>query len=546
MERRAHKGGCEVRQGGSGPMLVGYAATFNEPSQDLGGFIETIDPQCFAKTVTEADVRGLGNHDVNWLLGRTKPGTMRLATDAVGLRYEIDINPEDPDGQRALAKVKRGDWDGSSFGFTTIRDEWNWNAQPVQRRLLEVALADVGPVTYPAYLDTSVAARALERVAAKLKKPVDELVDAMRSGHIRSLIDAPAPTERTEPVFTFETREARAGKSISAATAETLRAAIRQIQSLLDGSDGPEPAATNPGDEMGDGSEGTNPQGAPTGNYPALSGTNSLERDVQLRTLAALAEFRAIPDMGGDPANMEAMAGAVVAAYHAKLTQLGLEPCEDGFLMHAVADQDGDRDGDGPTLWKVLDDNAKWYILANGGSADVIAFEELPFWCSPMMDIGMRSEFHMSPDLAQAMLRMRERDQEAIEAGIDIEHRAATGSTTLPLGTRNEIWDAGKAAKSLDPKDFPKAFFWVDPAKPADEIGSYKLGFAEELHGTGSGEATLHAVWGGVTAVAGVLKGARGGVDIPAADVPGVKAKVEAYYKKAAKQYGDDSITVPW
>ena len=169
-------------------MIVGYASVFNRDRSDMG-FIEQVDPSAFDKTLQSADVRGLVNHDPSWLIGRTKAGTMRLSTDNVGLRYEIDINPNDPDGQRALAKVQRGDLDGSSFSFNTIRDAWNWATSPPQRRLLEVGLIDVGPVTFPAYPDSTAAARALEPIAAKTGHTVDKLVSAMRTGEIRSLID---------------------------------------------------------------------------------------------------------------------------------------------------------------------------------------------------------------------------------------------------------------------------------------------------------------------------------------------------------------------
>jgi HK97 family phage prohead protease len=195
-ETRAFKTSCEVRDTESGPTIVGYAAVFNSDSLDMG-FIEQVDPGAFSKTLQEADVRGLFNHDSNWLLGRSKAGTLRLSVDRTGLRYEIDVNAQDPDGQRAIAKVRRGDCDGSSFTFQTIRDEWNWEASPPQRRLLEVSLVDVGPVTYPAYPDATAAARALEPVASRVGRPVDELVTALRSGEIRSLLkEATVPTSR--------------------------------------------------------------------------------------------------------------------------------------------------------------------------------------------------------------------------------------------------------------------------------------------------------------------------------------------------------------
>lgn len=121
----------------------------------------------------------------------------------------------------------------------------------------------------------------------------------------------------------------------------------------------------------------------------------------------------------------------------------------------------------------------------------------------------------------------------------DLDDRAASGSTSLDLGGRDESWDAGTAKKALDPGDYSKAFFWRDPKGDPKTLAAYKLPFATPSGG-------LHAVWKGVTAAAAVIQGGRGGANIPDADVAGVKGKIAAYYRKAAKKYDDDTITVPW
>jgi HK97 family phage prohead protease len=144
---------------GQRPRILGYGAVFNEWSDDLGGFRERIAPGAFAGSLQRDDIRSLFNHDPNHVLGRNLAGTLRLAEDAVGLALEV----EPPDAQWAadlLASIRRGDISGMSFGFRTLRDEWMpVQAGPSERVLVEVALYDVGPVTFPAYPQTSVTVR---------------------------------------------------------------------------------------------------------------------------------------------------------------------------------------------------------------------------------------------------------------------------------------------------------------------------------------------------------------------------------------------------
>lgn len=141
-----------------GDELRGYAARFNSDSGDLGGFIETIAPGAFGRSLASgADVRALFNHDPNHVLGRTKAGTLRLREDQRGLWFAVVL----PDSQvaRDLAQsVKRRDISQMSFAFSVVRESWA-PAKPGElprRTLLEVNLLDVSPVTYPAYAETNV------------------------------------------------------------------------------------------------------------------------------------------------------------------------------------------------------------------------------------------------------------------------------------------------------------------------------------------------------------------------------------------------------
>jgi phage head maturation protease len=92
------------------------------------------------------------------VLGRNKAGTLTLIEDEVGLRMEIDP-PDTQTGRDVLAMIRRGDIDQASFGFQTIRDDWEQLEDQVLRTLIEVKLFDVSPVTFPAYPQTTVQVR---------------------------------------------------------------------------------------------------------------------------------------------------------------------------------------------------------------------------------------------------------------------------------------------------------------------------------------------------------------------------------------------------
>jgi len=147
-------------EGEGAPLISGYAALFGALSEDLGGFRERIQAGAFAKTVREADVRALWQHDVNYVLGRSKAGTLELSEDEQGLAFTIKP-PETQWARDALVTMRRGDVDQMSFGFEAVRDEWEQEAGgEAIRTLVEVKLYDVSPVTFPAYPQTSAEVRA--------------------------------------------------------------------------------------------------------------------------------------------------------------------------------------------------------------------------------------------------------------------------------------------------------------------------------------------------------------------------------------------------
>lgn len=167
LERRIYPA-AELRVDGAEgqrSMIRGHAAVYDQLSEDLGGFRERIAAGAFTRTLKDADVRALINHDANLILGRNRAGTLRLAEDDVGLAVEID--PPDTQYARDLMhSIDRRDITGMSFGFYTVDDRWAKVDGEWVRTLLDVELFDVSPVAFPAYPQTGVAVRGLEAARA--------------------------------------------------------------------------------------------------------------------------------------------------------------------------------------------------------------------------------------------------------------------------------------------------------------------------------------------------------------------------------------------
>ena len=127
------------------------------------------------------------NHDPNQLLGRfdasrATGNTLALEIDEVGLRFDLALPRSRSDVYEA---VERGDLQGCSFKFVIGEERWDRpDDGPWKRRIDKIAsVLDVGPVTTPAYKDTTVEARARhEAVERKTAEPASESpVDLLRN-----------------------------------------------------------------------------------------------------------------------------------------------------------------------------------------------------------------------------------------------------------------------------------------------------------------------------------------------------------------------------
>ena len=189
-ETRFHKTELRIDQTEGEPTkLVGYAATFDSLSHDLGGFREKIAPGTFARSIRKKqDVIGNVDHDDSRILARTTAGTLILEEDIKGLRFSIKI-PNTTAGKDCLENVRNGNYSGCSFAFVTVKDDFSKADGETIRELQDVDLFDVSVVCTPAYPDTELALRSLKAWEKRAEhdeedeeedeeeKPEDETVD---------------------------------------------------------------------------------------------------------------------------------------------------------------------------------------------------------------------------------------------------------------------------------------------------------------------------------------------------------------------------------
>jgi HK97 family phage prohead protease len=164
LERRSFAE-CRAEASDNGKKIRGYAIRFMSLSQDLGGFKEMIAPDAVDRTLSEGlDVRALVDHDSGKVIGRTRAGTLMLRKDSSGLRIEIEPDEEISFARDIMRAVARGDVSGMSFGFRSLSDEWNYDADPWVRTVTDMRIAEVSIVAFPAYqaTDVSVAQRSLQ------------------------------------------------------------------------------------------------------------------------------------------------------------------------------------------------------------------------------------------------------------------------------------------------------------------------------------------------------------------------------------------------
>jgi Escherichia/Staphylococcus phage prohead protease len=171
----------EVRTLANGQKQVsGYAIVWNSRSVDLGGFTEICSPKMLNRTLKEnPDVLMLRDHKQELLLGRTSAGTLSLNVDNVGLAFTVTL-PQTAIGDDTYENVKLRNLSGCSFGFTTMDDSFDYDADGnVVRTLLDIDLIECSITSFPAYQKSSVFTRSRAARAASMRSMKTKSVDGV-------------------------------------------------------------------------------------------------------------------------------------------------------------------------------------------------------------------------------------------------------------------------------------------------------------------------------------------------------------------------------
>lgn len=188
---------------GDGFNLFGHAAVFGQPTRIdswEGEFDEEIRYGAFRKSIRERDPVMQFDHGRHPLIGSIPIASIKtLREEDAGLWVEARMTDNWLIEPVRMA-ISEKNIKGMSFRFDVVREKWFDNAGkelkdpmeiaellwnpgdrgPLKRELVELRLHELGPVVFPAYIQTSVGVRARE-VASQIERNTD-LRRRIRSG----------------------------------------------------------------------------------------------------------------------------------------------------------------------------------------------------------------------------------------------------------------------------------------------------------------------------------------------------------------------------
>ncbi len=207
---------------GDGLTIDGIAAVFDTPTRIEsweGTFDERIAYGAFRKSVRERMPKLQFDHGHHPLIGSLPIGRWDSMVEEQGAGlHAVGRLHDNWLVEPVRDAIREQSVDGMSFRFSVVREEWRdgegkvirdqmkllellWNPDPdrgvLQRTLKEVKITEAGPVTWPAYAETSVGVRS-RKVVIDLGR-LNERDERSRLAEAVFLADAAARTEQDDP-----------------------------------------------------------------------------------------------------------------------------------------------------------------------------------------------------------------------------------------------------------------------------------------------------------------------------------------------------------
>lgn len=186
---------------------------YDSASEDMG-FIEIIKPGAFVKSINEMKrIFALWNHDDRQVLGNTENGTLKFTDTPAGLLAEVTLN-DTTYAQDAWLQVQSGNVRTMSFGFSVLKEDYDYSGEKPVRFLIEVRLYEVSfGVPFPAYAETM--------SVAEVRSAYNKLTDDEKQV-IKKLL---------EPIIDDEKKEQRE-EGISAESADNTIAEVNATKAI--------------------------------------------------------------------------------------------------------------------------------------------------------------------------------------------------------------------------------------------------------------------------------------------------------------------------
>lgn len=154
----------------NGRTIQGRAIVFESLSNDLGGFREIIKRGAISQDLVDSsDIFARTNHSDDYILARCNKGkgSLQLELREDGLYYSFEA-PNTEKGNELVEHIRRGEISQSSFAFMVANEpgaeRWTKIDGETVREIYKISyLGDVAPVFSPAYSETSVSLRALDK-----------------------------------------------------------------------------------------------------------------------------------------------------------------------------------------------------------------------------------------------------------------------------------------------------------------------------------------------------------------------------------------------